>query len=85
MTDDACGWGGWILEALYKKTGEHHATGTGDEALSMADEDQICPQCGRTLFRTSASIRMERSADQTPVHGQAGVDYEVSEMRYDDD
>jgi hypothetical protein len=85
MTKDACGWGGWIIEALFKRTGEHHATGTGDKVLPHADEMQICPQCGRVLFRTSASVRMDLSADQTPVHGQEGIDYEVSEMRYEDD
>jgi hypothetical protein len=85
VTKDACGWGGWIIEALFKRTGEHHATGTGDKALPYADEMQTCPRCGRDLFRTSASVRMDLSADQTPVHGQEGIDYEVSEMRYEDD
>jgi hypothetical protein len=85
VTKDACGWSGWILETVFKRTGEHHATGTGDKALPHVDEMQTCPQCGRALFRTSASVRMELSADQTPVHGQAGVDYEANDIRYEDD
>lgn len=75
---DACGWGGWIIESAFKSTGEHHATGTGDKLLTAADYEQCCPRCGGTLFRTSASLRMIPSADQTLVHGQPGVDYEVS-------
>jgi hypothetical protein len=85
MTEEACGWGGWIIDGIFKKTAEHHATGTGDKALPSRDDEPICPRCGRTLFRTSASIRMDRSADQTPVHGEPGVDYKVAEMEYDDD
>jgi hypothetical protein len=26
---DACGWGGWMIEAAFKKTGAKHPTGTG--------------------------------------------------------
>lgn len=70
LTDDACGWGGWIIESAFKKTGERHATGTGDKLLSTADSEQRCPRCGGTLFRTNASLRMTPSADQTPVHGK---------------
>jgi hypothetical protein len=78
LTDDACGWGGWIIEGVFKRTGEHHATGTGDKLLPAADYEQRCPRCGGTLFRTSASLRMTPSADQTPVHGQPGIDYKVA-------
>jgi hypothetical protein len=85
LTNDACGWGGWIIEAVFKETSEHHATGTGDKLLPSADDMQTCPRCGRTLFRTSASIRMIPSEDQTPVNGVAGIDCEVTEMKYDDE
>lgn len=70
--------GGWIIEGVFKRTGEHYTTGTGDKLLPAADYEQCCPRCGGTLFRTSASLRMTPSVDQTPVHGQPGVDYEVS-------
>jgi hypothetical protein len=78
VADDACGWGGWIIEGVFKITGERYPTGTGDKLLPSADE-QVCPQCGKPTFRTNASVRMEKSSDQTPVHGVPGVDYEVSE------
>ena len=84
LTNDACGWGGWIIESVFKKTAAHHATGTGDKLLPSGDDLQTCPRCGRTLFRTSASIRMTSSADQAPVHGEPGVDYQVVDMEYDD-
>ncbi|HTG32019.1 MAG TPA: hypothetical protein VLB76_03735 [Thermoanaerobaculia bacterium] len=84
VTSDACGWGGWIIDGIFKQTAEHHATGTGDKALPNGDDLQTCPRCGRTLFRTSASIRMTLSADQAPVHGVPGVDYDVADMQYDD-
>jgi hypothetical protein len=77
VTEDACGWGGWIIEGAFKKTEERHATGTGDKALPVADDLQACPRCRGLLFRTSASIRMSPSEDQTPVHGLPGIDYEV--------
>ena len=61
---DACGWGGWMIEAAFKKTGTKHPTGTGDKVLS-AMMDQVCPRCGKPTFRTGASIRMIPSEDQT--------------------
>jgi hypothetical protein len=62
---DACGWGGWMIEAAFKKTGTKHPTGTGDKVLS-AVMDQVCPRCGKTTFRTAASLRLVPSEDQTP-------------------
>lgn len=84
LTDDSCGWGGWIIEGVFKKTGQRYATGTGDKSLPSGDDIQTCPCCGRKLFRTSASIRMTPSADQTPVHGEPGIDYEAIDTQYDD-
>lgn len=77
VADDACGWHGWIIEALFKQTEKRYPTGTGDKLLD-ADDCDACPRCGGALFRTEVSVRFERSADQTPVHGRAGVDYEVA-------
>lgn len=85
MTKDACGWGGWIIEGVFKTTAEHHATGTGDKALPSGEELQRCPRCGGELFRTSASVRMTPSEDQTPVHGTPGIDYEIADMHYEED
>src|ERR1700686_4807281 len=83
LTNGACGWGGWVIESVFKKTSEHHATGTGDKLLPTADYEQRCPRCGGTIFRTSESLRMSPSPDQTPVHGQAGIDYEVASDKPD--
>jgi len=81
---DSCGWGGWIIEAAYKILGEKEfPTGTGDSLLN-ADYRQVCPRCGKGLFRTGASVRYTPSADQTPVHGMPGIDYDVAEIQYEE-
>lgn len=80
---ESCGWAGWTIEAAYKKTDEALPTGTGDKLLAAQDQ-QICPRCGRPMFRTAASLRMEPSADQRQVHGVPGVDYEVAPIEYSD-
>ena len=72
---DACGWEGWILESVRRKTGKKK------EEL-RSDSRQICPECGKDLFRTEASLRF------TPARSQtrdliAGVDYRVARMRYE--
>jgi hypothetical protein len=82
VTEDACGWRGWILEALFKRTEERYPTGTGDKLLD-ADQSEACSRCGGVLFRTEVSMRFERSSDQTPVHGRPGIDYEVAPTGYD--
>ena len=79
---DSCSWGGWIIEAAFKITGQKHHTGTGDKALS-SDTTQTCPSCGKKLFRTAAAVRFEPAEDQTPIWIE-GVDYESSPMEYED-
>lgn len=79
MTYDACGWAGWILEAVFGVARE----GETFRALPMSDK-QVCPRCGRMLFRTAASLRFELSDDQTNPHGVAGKDYEVTAMEYEE-
>jgi len=76
---DSCGWGGWMIEAAFKKTGERHPTGTGDKLLP-AMMDQFCPRCGRDLFRTAASVRMVPSEDQT----EPMPEYECLPIEYED-
>src|SRR5437762_656207 len=65
LSPEACGWGGWTIEAAFKETAERHATATGDRALPAA-QDQLCPNCGGDTFRTGAVLRLAPSADQTP-------------------
>ena len=77
VAPDACGWEGWMLEAAFRRDGQRHATGTGDRLIAAADA-QACPRCGRETFRTAASVRVEPSVDQRPVHGRAALDYDVA-------
>jgi hypothetical protein len=58
LTEAACGWHGWILAALFKRTEEQFPTGTGDKRLE-GDYSEACPRCGGALFRTEMSVRFE--------------------------
>ncbi|MEN6575954.1 MAG: hypothetical protein ABFD90_06385 [Phycisphaerales bacterium] len=78
---NACGWGGWMIEAAFKKGEQRRAT-AGRDKLLPAMMDQICPRCGKSLFRTGASLRMAPSADQEPPHN-AG-DQPSIPMTYED-
>ena len=71
IEQDSCTWRGWILESVKGEIGE-----------LIADNDQICPNCGKLVFRTAVSVKMEPSKDQTPelIPGQ---DYEVAPMVYE--
>ncbi len=80
--EDACGWSGWVIEAVFKKTNNKHTTGTGDKSLSSLC-NSVCPNCGKTLFLTEASIRFVPSKNQRPIHGIPGVDYEISPIEYE--
>jgi hypothetical protein len=82
ISPDACGWGGWMIEAAFRRTGESHPTGTGDKLVGAQDE-QVCPRCGKETYRTGATLRFERSADQSPPR-RAGIDYEVVQPTYED-
>jgi len=72
-TQDACGWEGWIIESV---------TNVSDENLP-ADIECKCPDCNRPLFRTSVSVKLTKSSDQTPKL-VPGIDYEVMETEYED-
>lgn len=77
----ACGWDGWIMDGLFRRTSERFRTVTGDQLLNSPDQNK-CPQCGRPLFRTDISMRFEPSVDQSQPM-RAGVDYEIGEMEYE--
>jgi hypothetical protein len=62
MEENSCGWGGWLIEGAFKKTAKKFPTGTGDKALPAVDK-QICPQCGKVLFRTEASVKLKPMED----------------------
>ena len=82
VSEDACGWGGWMIEGAFEKGDGSHPTSTGDALLPAVDQ-QVCPRCGRETFRTGASVRMVPSDDQKPPL-EPGIDSEVSPMEYDD-
>ena len=82
VTADGCGWGGWMIGSAFRRDGAKHPTGTGDRLVSAVDE-QICPRCGRETFRTRVELRLEPSADQSPVR-RASIDYEVAPMEYEE-
>lgn len=80
---DSCGWGGWMIEAAFKRTEEKHPNASGDKVLS-AMMDQVCPRCGKVTFRTAASVRMIPSEDQARALVE-GRDYESLPIEYEDD
>jgi hypothetical protein len=79
----ACGWAGWIFDAIQRITGAHHPTASGDELLG-ADYSQRCPSCGGDLFRTEHSVKLDRSPDQTRPGLVPGRHYEVGPIEYED-
>ncbi len=79
---ESCGWAGWMIEAVFKKTGKEYPTGTGDKLLP-AMMDQVCPRCGKVTWRTMASIVVVPSNDQE-LRAGARRDYDILEVEYDD-
>jgi hypothetical protein len=80
--ESACGWSGWTIEVALRRSATRQPTSTLDENVP-ADDRLQCPNCGRALFRTDISLRLEPSADQRHAQGEAGVDYEVSPIEYE--
>jgi hypothetical protein len=79
---DSCGWGGWMIEWVGKKTKVRYPTSTGDKTLS-AKTEQICPICGKNLFRTEVSIKFVPANDQElPL--KKGIDYDTVPIEYDE-
>lgn len=82
VSDEACGWGGWMIEAAFQIGNGNQPTATGD-ALIPSQDGQVCPRCGLETFRTGASVRMVPSEDQTlPL--VPGTDYAVVPIEYMD-
>ncbi|MRR55059.1 MAG: hypothetical protein EG822_11190 [Deltaproteobacteria bacterium] len=77
---DSCGWGGWMLEAVWKNTSDKEKP-----QFLNANDEQVCPRCGRETFRTGASYRFVLSSDQTPTGAIPDIDYEVLPIEYDKD
>ena len=80
ISEQSCGWGGWMIDAAFRKSDGGRLTSTGD-ALIPAQDSQVCPRCGLETFRTGASVRMAASEDQTPPM-EPGKDYEAVPIEY---
>lgn len=72
---ESCGWEGWMIESatLTSADGEVH--------LPCMNE-QICPNCGRALFRTDTQTKMQYSDDQSG-HLIPGVGFETPPIEYE--
>ena len=58
---DACGWGGWLSEGAFIMVPDGSGIlQNGDNPLPSVTA-QICPNCGRTLFRNDTAQVFELS------------------------
>ncbi len=78
---DSCGWKGWILESVYKKSNSKHSI-TDYDLLLESDSEYKCPNCGRDLFRTDTRMIFEKSTDQGPA--AMPVEFECLPIEWDD-
>jgi predicted RNA-binding Zn-ribbon protein involved in translation (DUF1610 family) len=62
-TTSGCGWRGWMLEGAFRVTGTKENSGTGDKVVP-SQTDQICPNCGKTTYRTIISRRFYPIGDK---------------------
>lgn len=80
--EDACGWGGWMIEAAFKETDRKDwPTGTGDKYV-MSNNEQRCPTCGRETYRTSAQIVLD---SPKPLLDENEGQYEIEPIVYEDE
>ena len=80
---DSCGWAGWIIEGALQKTKERYSTGTGGKLLP-ADYEQRCPKCGKSTFRTGASIVMEPTPNPSKYKSLLAMEFKSDPMTYED-
>ena len=57
--EGSCLWGGWMLGAAFSRQIADPYYPEGYGVLPSVDL-QICPRCGRGLFRTAVKVRLER-------------------------
>ena len=60
VAQDSCAWQGWIIEAACKQR-----EGLPEEFVK-ADDDQICPDCGKVLFRTEVEKQFRLNPNAGP-------------------
>jgi hypothetical protein len=59
VDEDSCGWGGWIIESAWKVSDQ-------EEVEVRAEADQVCPQCGKLLFRTEVEKQFRLNPEAGP-------------------
>ena len=79
MEQKACGWTGWIIEAAFLKVPETERTDHQDRPIPAAD-NQRCPPCGMTLFRTGVERRFVLDATNPR---KITSDYESVPIKYE--
>ena len=77
-TRESCGWGGWVLDAVFSSAVENPPAG-----LLPGGGRPPCPRCGKELFATEAAWRFDVSENQDPGL-QEGIDYTVVPIEYED-
>jgi hypothetical protein len=83
VTDEnACGWSGWIIEAVKRKAprknGKSQSTHR-DEVLTAAD-NQKCPRCGKQTSRTGVEKKFNIDKKTPP---KIEYEYEILPIEYE--
>ncbi|MCC6952980.1 MAG: hypothetical protein IT290_02565 [Deltaproteobacteria bacterium] len=65
LTEDACGWSGWILDGVFKTKGSGGGAENSAATNLPSPDDQICPRCGKALFRTGVDLKFSTADDQS--------------------
>jgi hypothetical protein len=72
---ESCGWEGWMIESATLKSAD-------DEVSLPCMNEQICPNCGKAVFRTDTQTKMQYSNDQSGLL-IPGVDFETAPIEYE--
>jgi len=59
--EDSCGWQGWIIESAWKQRKGNQA-----DSEVKADAEQLCPDCGKLLFRTEVEKQYRLNPNAGP-------------------
>ncbi len=76
VEESSCGWRGWILESAWKQPNEKCV----EDVAVEADNEQHCPMCGKTLFRTEVEKQFWLNPNAEPKnpfsYDTAPIEYE---------
>jgi hypothetical protein len=73
VEEDSCGWRGWIIESAWKRLDENHTVEV------EADAEQICPICGKQVYRTGIEKQFQLNPNADPKIGFA---YDVAPITF---